>query len=64
MSRHPRGPAEVSSNDNLPDGIGLFALQALEGRLRRILKVDVDLAPTTSLKPRVRVEAEAEAIRL
>jgi predicted nucleotidyltransferase/DNA-binding XRE family transcriptional regulator len=49
---------------DLPEGTGLFALLALEGRLCRILKVDVDLAPTTSLKPRVRAEAEAEAIAL
>lgn len=49
---------------DLPEGTGLFALQALEGQLRRILKVDVDLAPATSLKPRVRAEAEAEAIAL
>jgi uncharacterized protein len=49
---------------DLPEGTGLFALQALEGRLRRILHVDVDLAPATSLKPRVRAEAEADAIAL
>lgn len=49
---------------DLPEHTGLFALQALEGQLRRILKVDVDLAPPTSLKPRVRAEAEAEAIAL
>ena len=49
---------------DLPEGTGLFALQALEGRLRRILKVDVDLAPPTSLRPRLRAEAEADAIPL
>jgi predicted nucleotidyltransferase len=48
----------------LPEGTGLFALQQLEGRLRRILHVDVDLAPASSLKRRVRAEAEAEAIPL
>lgn len=49
---------------DLPDGTGLFALSALEGQLRRILRVDVDLAPPSSLKPRVRAAAEAEAIPL
>lgn len=49
---------------DLPAGTGLFALQALQGQLRRILNVDVDLAPPASLKPRVRAEAEAEAIPL
>jgi predicted nucleotidyltransferase len=49
---------------DLPDGTGLFALSTLEGQLRRILHVDVDLAPPSSLKPRVRAEAEAEAIPL
>lgn len=49
---------------DLPEGTGLFAVQALEGRLRRILKADVDLAPPTSLKPRVRAEAETDAISL
>jgi predicted nucleotidyltransferase/DNA-binding XRE family transcriptional regulator len=49
---------------DLPEGTGLFALQALEGRLRRILHTDVDLSPASSLKPGVRAEAEAEAIPL
>lgn len=49
---------------DMPEGTGLFALQALEGRLRRILHVDVDLSPPASLKPRVRAEAQAEAIAL
>ncbi|HWC35582.1 MAG TPA: helix-turn-helix domain-containing protein [Mycobacteriales bacterium] len=49
---------------DLPEGTGLFALEALEGQLRRILHADVDLAPASSLKPRVRAEAEAEAIPL
>ncbi|HEX3897925.1 MAG TPA: helix-turn-helix domain-containing protein [Mycobacteriales bacterium] len=49
---------------DLPESTGLFALQALEGQLRRILHVDVDLAPPSSLKSRVRAEAEAEAIPL
>lgn len=59
-----RPDSDVDLLVDLPEGTGLFALQALEGRLRRILKVDVDLAPPTSLKPRVRAEAEAEAISL
>jgi predicted nucleotidyltransferase/DNA-binding XRE family transcriptional regulator len=47
---------------DMPGGAGLFALQSLEGELQRILGVDVDLAPVDSLKPRVRAEAERDAI--
>jgi uncharacterized protein len=49
---------------DLSDGTGLFALLELEGQLSRILHVDVDLSPSSSLKPRVRAVAEAEAIPL
>jgi predicted nucleotidyltransferase/DNA-binding XRE family transcriptional regulator len=59
-----RPDSDVDLLVDLPEGTGLFALQALEGRLRRILHVDVDLSPSGSLKPRVRAEAEAEAIAL
>jgi uncharacterized protein len=59
-----RHDSDVDLLVDLPKATGLFALQALEGRLRRILKVDVDLSPAGSLKPRVRAEAEAEAILL
>lgn len=59
-----RPDSDVDLLVDLPEGTGLFALQALEGRLRRILNVDVDLSPPGSLKPRVRAEAEAEAIPL
>lgn len=59
-----RPDSDVDLLVDLPEGTGLFTLQALEGRLRRILKVDVDLTPPGSLKPRVRAEAEAEAIPL
>jgi predicted nucleotidyltransferase len=61
-----RGDARPDSDVDLlvdmPAGAGLFALQALEGELRRILGVDVDLAPADSLKPRVRAEVEREAV--
>lgn len=59
-----RPDSDVDLLVDLPAGTGLFALQALEGRLRRILNVDVDLAPPASLKARVRAEAEREAIAL
>jgi predicted nucleotidyltransferase/DNA-binding XRE family transcriptional regulator len=49
---------------DLPDDTGLFALLALEEEFERILKVHVDLATPTGLKPRVRAEALAEAIVL
>ena len=59
-----RPDSDVDLLVDLPEGTGLFALQALEGQLRRILHVNVDLSPPGSLKPRVRAEAEAEAIPL
>lgn len=63
-----RGEATADSDVDLlvdlPEATGLFALLALEGRLSRILHVHVDLAPPSSLKPRVRAEAEADAIPL
>ena len=65
VARGTDGPdSDVDLLVDLPEGTGLFALLALEGALERILKVDVDLAPVTSLKPRVRAEALAEAIAL
>lgn len=62
-----RGNARLDSDVdllvNMPAGAGLFALQALEGELSRILGVDVDLAPADSLKPRVRAEVERKRSR-
>lgn len=63
-----RGEDDPSSDVDLlvelPEGTGLFALLELEGTLERILKVKVDLAPESSLKPRVRAEALADAIAI
>jgi predicted nucleotidyltransferase/DNA-binding XRE family transcriptional regulator len=49
---------------DIPADTGLFALLALEGEFERILRVHVDLATPSSLKPRVRAAALAEAIAL
>jgi len=49
---------------DLPADTGLFALLSLESEFERILKVHVDLATPSSLKPRVRAAAQAEAIAL
>ena len=49
---------------DLPADTGLFALLSLESEFERILKVHVDLATPSSLKPRVRAAALAEAIAL
>lgn len=49
---------------DLPEDTSLFAVLALEGTLERILKVKVDLAPVTSLKPKVRTEALVDAVAL
>lgn len=63
VARGEDGPdSDIDLLVDLPEGTGLFAVQALEGELRRILHVDVDLAPSSSLKARVRADAEAEAI--
>ncbi|NNN00549.1 MAG: nucleotidyltransferase family protein [Acidimicrobiaceae bacterium] len=43
---------------------GLFALEALRRELSEILGVSVDVAPSDSLRPRVREEVEREAIPL
>jgi predicted nucleotidyltransferase/DNA-binding XRE family transcriptional regulator len=59
-----RPDSDVDLLVDLPEGTGLFGLQALEGELRAILRTPVDLAPADSLKPRVRARAEAEAIAL
>ena len=43
---------------------GLFALGALERELTEVLGTQVDLVPADSLRPKVRIEAEAEAVPL
>jgi predicted nucleotidyltransferase/DNA-binding XRE family transcriptional regulator len=65
VARGQDGPdSDVDLLVDLPEGTGLIALQALQGQLSRILNVAVDLSPPGSLKPRVRAEAEADAIAL
>jgi len=65
LARGQDGPSsDVDLLVDLPEGTGLFALLELEGKLERILKVKVDLAPESSLKPRVRAEALEDAIVL
>ena len=49
---------------DLAPGTGLFSLGALERELSEVLGTHVDVAPSDSLRPKVRVEAEAEAIPL
>jgi len=57
-----RSDSDVDLMVEMPEGAGLFAVLALEGELSRILGVKVDLAPADSLKPRVRAEAERDAV--
>lgn len=65
VARGEDGPdSDIDLLVDLPEGTGLFALQALEGELRRILRTEVDLAPAGSLKARVRAAAESDAIPL
>lgn len=49
---------------DLPAGMGLFGLGRAAEELEDLLRVDVDLVPARSLKPRVRPEVEAEAVTL
>jgi predicted nucleotidyltransferase len=49
---------------DLAPGTGLVALGTLERELSEILGCRVDLAPSDSLRPQVKAEAEAEAIPL
>ena len=65
VARGEDGPdSDVDLLVDLPEATSLFAVLALEGTLERILKVNVDLAPVSSLKPRVRAEALADAVAL
>lgn len=65
VARGEDGPdSDVDLLVDLPEKTSLFAVLALEGTLERILNVKVDLAPVTSLKPRVRAEALTDAIPL
>ena len=63
VARGQDGPdSDVDLLVDFPADTSLFTVLALEGTLERILKVKVDLAPVTSLKPRVRAEALTDAV--
>lgn len=63
VARGQDGPdSDVDLLVDLPEDTSLFTVLALEGTMERILKVKVDLAPVSSLKPRVRAEALADAV--
>lgn len=65
VARGEDGPdSDVDLLVDLAPSTGLFGLATLERELEQILHVDVDLAPIDSLKPRVRADAEQEAIPL
>lgn len=65
VARGEDGPdSDVDFLVDLAPGTGLFGLAGLERELAEILKAEVDLSPAGSLKPRVRSEAEREAIAL
>jgi predicted nucleotidyltransferase/DNA-binding XRE family transcriptional regulator len=61
------GDSSESDIDLLVDlapGTGLFSLGRLEREIADILGTHVDVAPSDSLRPKVRTEAESEAIEL
>jgi len=49
---------------DLAPGTGLFSLGTLEREISEVLGTHVDVVPSDSLRPKVRAEAEAEAIEL
>ena len=49
---------------DLPSNMGLVGLGTLERGLSEVLGTKVDLIPSDSLRPGVRIEAEREAIPL
>lgn len=57
-----RPDSDVDLLVDLDRGTGLFNLEALRRELSEILGVPVDVAPSDSLRPRVREEIELEAI--
>jgi predicted nucleotidyltransferase/DNA-binding XRE family transcriptional regulator len=59
-----RPNSDVDFVIDLAKGTGLFNLEALRRELSQILGVPVDVAPSDSLRPRVREEVEREAIPL
>ncbi|HUY30036.1 MAG TPA: nucleotidyltransferase domain-containing protein [Acidimicrobiales bacterium] len=59
-----RPDSDVDLVMDLDEGTGLFALEALRRELSEILGVPVDVAPSDSLRPRVREEVQREAIPL
>lgn len=64
-ARGEDGPgSDVDFVVDLDKGTGLFNLEALRRELSEILGVPVDVAPSDSLRPRVREEVEREAIPL
>jgi predicted nucleotidyltransferase/DNA-binding XRE family transcriptional regulator len=59
-----RPGSDVDFVVDLGRGTGLFVLEALRRELSEILGVPVDVAPSDSLRPRIREEIEREAIPL
>ncbi|MGP4017651.1 nucleotidyltransferase family protein [Saccharopolyspora sp. 5N708] len=49
---------------DLDEGVGLVSLAGLQRELAELLGVDVDVVPSSSLKPAIRDEVLAEAIEL
>jgi predicted nucleotidyltransferase/DNA-binding XRE family transcriptional regulator len=65
VARGEDGPgSDIDLLVDMPPGASLIALGTLERDLAKVLGVRVDLVPADGLKPKVRVEAETEAIPL
>jgi len=58
------GTSDIDFLVDLADDVGLVSLAGLERELSELLEAEVDVVPTSLLKPAVRESAEAEAIAL
>ncbi|KNX39651.1 hypothetical protein VV01_21015 [Luteipulveratus halotolerans] len=65
VARGEEGPAsDIDLIAHTPAGLGVIGLARAQSDLQRILDVDVDLVPDTSLKPALRDIVDREAVPL
>ena len=59
-----RADSDLDIVADLPTGMGLFELGAMERELSEVVGMKVDLVPADGLRPKVRAEVEVEAVDL